>query len=83
MNPRLGSDFDTRTSVTSSSTWSRSPGRVGVGHARSIEAPMIPVANGRPVVTSSRMVMAAVCQPLAASPLKKVSCADSSSRWNG
>ena len=56
-------------------------GRGGPGEV--IEAPMIPVANGRPVVTSSRMVMAAVCQPLAASPLKKVSRADSSPRWNG
>lgn len=29
---------------------------------------MMPVANGSPVVTSRRMVIAAVCQPLAARP---------------
>jgi hypothetical protein len=34
---------------------------------------MMPFANGTTDVTSSPMVMAAVCQPLAASPLKKVS----------
>ncbi|SLH39875.1 Uncharacterised protein [Mycobacteroides abscessus subsp. abscessus] len=83
MKPREGSDLDVRTSVTSSSTCSRSPGRVGVGQVRSMDAPMMPVANGSPVVTSSRMVIDAVCHPLAASPRKKVSCAVSSPRWKG
>jgi hypothetical protein len=44
-----------------------------VGQVTSPPAPMIPLAKGTPEVDSRRMAMAAVCQPLAASPLKNVS----------
>ena len=44
-----------------------SPGRVGRGHEISPPAPMIPCAKGM-LSTSSRIVIAMVCQPLAASP---------------
>jgi hypothetical protein len=40
---------------------------------------MMPSASGMPLSTSSFIVSAAVCQPLAASPPKKVCLAASSS----
>ncbi|MEV6903394.1 hypothetical protein [Amycolatopsis sp. NPDC051372] len=63
------------------STRSASPARAADGHARSMAAPTMPVASGRAEVTSRRMVIAAVCQPLAPSPSKNVSRAPSASRW--
>ena len=56
---------------------------VGLGQLISPPAPMIPPAMGKPLSTRSRMVIAAVCQPLAASPQNSVSLAPSASRWNG
>src|SRR5713226_20907 len=48
-----------------------SPGRTGRGQRNSsAPAPTMPPAGLRSLSTSSRMVMAAVCQPLAASPLE-------------
>jgi len=44
---------------------------------------MMPPAIGAPPSTRSRMVSAAVCQPLAASPPNSVAFAAVSSRWNG
>src|SRR6185312_5613481 len=46
-------------------------------------APTMPPAGSISLSTRSRMVRAAVCQPLAANPRKIVSRAASSSRWNG
>src|SRR6266446_989722 len=61
-----------------------SPGRTGRGQRNSsAPAPTMPPAGLRSLSTRSRMVTAAVCQPLAASPRKIVSRAASSSRWNG
>src|SRR5205807_2509848 len=42
-----------------------------------------PAHDATPLSTSSRMVSAAVCQPLAASPPKIVRLAAASSRWKG
>jgi hypothetical protein len=67
-------------SITSLTTCSSSPGRVGLGKAISAPAPTMPPAMGRPPVTSSRIVSAAVCQPLAASPANSELAAASSSR---
>ena len=58
-----------------------SPGLVAAGHLREISVPITPVAMGTPDVASSRIVIAAVCQPLAARPSKNVPRACSSSRW--
>jgi hypothetical protein len=44
---------------------------------------MMPPASGNPLSTSSRMVIAAVCQPLAANPANSVLFAVSLSRWKG
>ena len=46
-------------------------------------APISPPAIGMPLLTSSDMVMAAVCQPLAARPWKKLACAAASSSVEG
>src|SRR5204862_1657405 len=84
MSPWFGRDFDGRTSSTSASTVSSSPGRTGSGQRNSSKpAPTMPPAGLKSLSTRSRMVTAAVCQPLAASPPKIVSRAASSSRWNG
>ena len=81
--PRSGRERDGVTSRTSLSTVRTSPGRVGFGQEISAPAPMTPPAKGAASPTSNFMVMAATCQPLAASPPKKVSFAASSSRWKG
>jgi hypothetical protein len=52
----------------------------GLGQLISPPAPTMPPASGRPVSTRRRMVIAAVCQPLAASPPNNVRLAASSSR---
>jgi hypothetical protein len=44
---------------------------------------MMPSASGMPLSTSSFIVSAAVCQPLAARPPKNVFFAASSSVWKG
>ena len=49
-----------------------SPGRTGRGQLRSSKpTPRMPPAGLNSPSTISRMVIAAVCQPLAASPLKR------------
>ena len=55
-------------------------GTSGLRPANSPPAPMIPPAIGTPPSTRRRMVIAAVCQPLAASPPNSVAFAASSSR---
>src|SRR4030081_534189 len=71
-------------STTSPSRWSVSPGRTGFIQRRSsTPAPMSGCGpNGR-TCTVSLIAMAAVCHPEAASPLKAVVSAATSSRWNG
>jgi hypothetical protein len=79
-----GRRLDGRTSSTSLSVRRSSPGRTGRGHwSSSKPAPTMPPAGLKSLSTSSRMVTAAVCQPLAASPPNIVSRAAPSSRWNG
>jgi hypothetical protein len=76
-------DFEARISSTSLSARSSSPGRTGRGQRKcSKPAPMIPPAGLSSLSTSSRMVTAAVCQPLAARPRNIDSAAALSSRWN-
>ena len=77
-----GLDFDGRISVISLNTFSAMPGRVGRGHVISVLAPISPSASGT-LSTCRRMVIAIVCQPLAASVSKMVPAAPSSLRWNG
>ena len=68
--PRSGRDFDGRTSSISLLTRSSSPGRTGSGQLNwSKPTPRMPPAGLNSPSTISRMVIAAVCQPLAASPL--------------
>jgi hypothetical protein len=81
--PRSGFERDGVTASTSLSTCSTSPGRVGRGQEISPPAPISPPAMGMSLLTSSDMVMAAVCQPLAARPLKKLVWAATSSVWKG
>jgi len=81
--PRSGRDRDGVTSVISPCTVSTSPGRVGRGHFRLPPRPIMPSASGTPLSTRRRMVIDAVCQPLATSPLKNVAFAAAGSRWNG
>src|SRR2546426_1225277 len=84
MKPWPGRLLDARASRTSASTCSSSPGRTGRGHfSSSARDPMIPPAGRNPLSTRSRMVSAAVCQPLAARPPKNEPRAAWSSRWNG
>src|SRR5882762_7182215 len=52
------------------STRNVSPARVGFGHVISPPKPIIPFARGSPPTTRRRIVIAAVCQPLAANPRK-------------
>src|SRR6266849_1801469 len=79
--PWPGRLLDARTSSTSDSTRSSSPGRTGRGHFNSsARVPMIPPAGRKPLSTSSRMVSADVCHPLAARPPKNEPRAASSSR---
>ena len=79
--PRVGCERDGRTSITSHSMRSRSPGRTGRGQRSSSRPPpTMPPASGGPSRTSRPMVSDAVCQPLAARPPKKVSAAAASSR---
>lgn len=66
-----GFDRDGRISCTLLLTCRTSPGRVGSGQDTSAPAPMIPCAKGT-LSTMSRIVIAIVCQPLAARPWKKV-----------
>jgi len=56
---------------------------VGLGQLISPPAPMMAPASGNPLSTRRRMVIAAVCQPLAANPANSVPFAFSSSRWKG
>src|ERR1035438_1769799 len=79
----FGFERDGTISTISLSTRRISPARVGRGQAISPPAPMMPAANGSPPVTMSRMVIAAVCQPLAASPPKMLPWAAAWSRWKG
>ena len=81
--PRSGRDRDGVTASTSNSTVSTSPDRVGRGQAISPPAPTMPPAIGAPPSTKRRMVSAAVCQPLAASPPSRLVRAACSSRWKG
>ena len=60
-------------------TCSTSSGRVGCAQLISAPAPMMPLVKGR-LCTIRRMVMATVCQPLAAKPPNGLCCAVSSSR---
>ena len=78
--PRSGFDRDGVISTTSLNTCSVSPGRTGRGHAISTPAPITPPAICVAPLTSSRIVSAAVCQPLAASPPSSVPAAAASSR---
>ena len=80
--PRSGFDLDGVMLSISLSTCKVLPGQVGLGHVISVLAPIRPPANGT-LSVSRRMVMAAVCQPLAASEPKNESFAASSSVWNG
>src|SRR5438128_8323465 len=68
--PCCGFERDGLISMISLSTCKVSPGLVGLGQAISPPNPIMPLADGRPPATRSRMATAAVCQPLAASPLK-------------
>ncbi len=82
--PRSGFDCEGRTSRTSDSTRSTSPGRTGRGQRiASMPAPTSPPATLKSLSTRSRIARAAVCQPLATSPPKMLPAAASSSRWNG
>ena len=74
--PRSGREREGVTSRTSLSTCRMSPGRVGFGQLISPPAPMMPPAIGAPPSTRSRMVIAAVCQPLAARPANSVRLAE-------
>jgi hypothetical protein len=60
-----GLDRDGFMSTTSANSWRIIPGRVGLGQASCSSAPISPSASGT-LSTSIRMVMAAVCNPLAA-----------------
>ena len=80
--PRSGREREGVTSSTSLSTVSTSPGRVGRGQAISPPAPITPPASGT-LPTRRRMVIAAVCQPLAAKPPNRDEAAAASSRWKG
>ena len=71
--PRSGREREGRTSSTSHSTRSTSPGRVAEGQFSSAPAPIMPPECPAASCASSRMVMAAVCQPLATSVLKNES----------
>jgi hypothetical protein len=77
MSPWSDRDFDGRTSSISHSRWSSSPGRTGRGQRNSSDDAAAGLSSSS---TRSRMVMAAVCHPLAASPRKIVSDASASSR---
>ena len=66
--PRSGRERDGRIASIVLVTVSTSPGRVACGQRISPPAPIEPLASGRPPSTRSRMVSAAVCQPLAARP---------------
>ena len=81
--PRSGREREGVDWITSLTTWITSPGRVGMGQLISPPAPTMPPAIGAPPSTMRRIVIAMVCQPLAARPLKSVAFAASSSRWNG
>ncbi len=78
--PRSAREREGVTSSISLTTWSVSPGRVGFGQLTSPPLPMIPPRSGKPDSTSNFIVIAAVCQPLAARPPNKVVFADWASR---
>jgi hypothetical protein len=81
MTPWSGRDFDARIWSTSLSTRSSSPGRTGRGQRNSSNpAPTMPPAGLISLSTNSLIVIAAVCQPLAARPRKIESAAALSSR---
>ncbi len=70
MIPQPGFVSLSRTAITSRRKRSRSPGRTGCSHFRfSNPSPKVPGAGRYPVPTISiRIVMLAVCHPLAISP---------------
>lgn len=69
--PRSERDREGLRSIISLSTYRVSPGRVGFGQVISAPAPTMPPEIGRPLSTNKRMVIAAVCHPLATSSPKK------------
>ena len=76
----IGREREGVNSSTSLTTVSVSPGRVGLGQLISPPLPMIPPRSGRPDSTSNFIVIAAVCQPLAANPPNSVALAASPSK---
>jgi hypothetical protein len=78
--PRSGREREGVTSSISLKTASTSPGRVGLGQLISPPTPMIHPLSGKPDSMSNFIVIAAVCQPLAANPLNSVAFAASPSR---
>ncbi len=78
--PRSGREREGVISSISLTTVSVSPGRVGLGQLTSPPLPMMPPISGKPEATSNFIVIAAVCQPLAASPPNNVAFAASPSR---
>ena len=84
IRPWSGRDFDGRTSSTSLSRRNSSPGADRPRPAELVEAGADDAAGGLDLaIDQEPHRQAAVCQPLAASPRKIVSCAASSSRWKG
>lgn len=77
--PRSERDWEGLTAMISPNTVRMSPGLVGLGHLRFASVPIIPPASGIPLSTSNRIVMLAVCQPLAAKPSNMVAFAFSGS----
>ena len=79
--PRSGRESEGEIFSTSLSMRRLSPGRTGRGQASSPPAPITPSAKGAPPSISSRMVSAAVSQPLAISPPNMLDLAASGSVW--
>lgn len=80
--PRSGLERDATMSRILLMTWRVSPARVGRGHSMCPPAPMIPPPKGK-LLTSNFIVMAEVCQPLAARSWNSVCFAACASRWKG
>src|SRR5260370_295446 len=84
MGIALEGDFEGLRWRASRSRWRSSPGRTGrAQRSWSSPAPRMPPAGWSSLSTRSRMVIAAVCQPLAASARNIEPRAASSSRWKG